>query len=330
MDVASSSYDLGTSSTWSASINGVGVGSGSYSYDFRGQSAGYSLTLGSGTYTYTHASNGTGNPPIAVSSSAASPLGSASGSSTQPVTDISRPPQAPPTAPGIFRSTDGTTITITSAVAPDATGSPTPPAITNYKYRYSTNNATWTEVTGMGTDRVDTFGPTVPITVLSTQIYYFQTAATNSEGYGAWSTSATSAGVPSAPSSISATRTARDVVIIVGSSATNGGSTITGYYVQYSSDAGSTWSTAQLLTGGTYTYVGLTAGLTYRFRSYATNAIGSSDYATSTDVFVPAGGKRFDGSGWNSTTIAKRYDGSAWVDLTIAKRYNGSTWVDLS
>ena len=330
MDVASSSYDLGTSSSWSASINGVGVGSGNYSYDFRGQSAGYSLTLGSGTYTYTHLSNGTGNPAIAASSTAASPLGSASGSSSQPVTDISRPPQAPSTSPSVSRTTNGSTMTITSAVAPDATGSPAPPSITNYKYRYSLNNSSWTEVTGMGLDRVDTFGPTSPITVSTTQPYYFQTAATNSEGYGAWSASATSFGVPGIPSSISTTKVARDVTVTVGTPTTNGGSPITGYFVQYSTNGGSSWSTAQAMTAQSYTYSGLTAGLTYRFRAYATNVTGDSDYATAADLFLAAGGKRYDGTTWNATTTAKRFDGTTWVDLTIAKRYNGTSWVDLS
>ena len=329
MDVATTSYDLGTSSSWSASINGVSVGSGNYSYDFRGQSAGYSLTLGSGTYTYTHLSNGTGNPTIATSSTAASPLGSASGSSTQPVTDIARPPQAP-AAPALSRNSTGSTITITSAIASSATGSPAPPTITDYKYRYSTDNSAWTEVTGMGTGRIATFGPSTPIAVSTTQLYYFQTAATNSEGYGPWSASGTSAGVPSAPISISTTRTARDVLVSIGSSSSNGGSPITGYYVQYSSNSGSTWSSAQLVTGGSYTYTGLTAGLTYRFRAYATNAVGSSAFATATDLFVPAGGKKWDGSVWASTTTAKRWDGSAWADLVTAKRWNGSSWVDLS
>jgi hypothetical protein len=177
----------------------------------------------------------------------------------------------------------------------------------------------------MGTGRVATFG-----TAATTQPYYFQTAAANSEGFGSWSASSFSAGVPSAPSSISTTRTARDVLVAIGSSSSNGGTPVTAYYVQYSTNSGSTWSTAQLVTGGSYTYTGLTAGLTYRFRSYSTNATGSSAFATSSDLFVPAGGKKWDGSVWASTTTAKRWDGSAWADLVTAKRWNGSAWVDLS
>lgn len=69
-------YDLGTSSTWSASVNGTPY-SGSYSYDFRGQSAGYTQSLLSTTQSVTHNSDGTKTISFDCSSSAASPLGSA-------------------------------------------------------------------------------------------------------------------------------------------------------------------------------------------------------------------------------------------------------------
>jgi hypothetical protein len=84
------------------------------------------------------------------------------------------------------------------------------------------------------------------------------------------------------------------------------------------------------MSGQTYTYTGLTAGLTYRFRTYAVNATGNSTFTTAADLFVPAGGRRYDGTAWNSTATAKRFDGTNWVDLTIAKRFDGTSWVDLS
>jgi hypothetical protein len=175
----------------------------------------------------------------------------------------------------------------------------------------------------MGLDQVATFTGT------ATQIYYFQTRAVSSEGAGPWSSTATVPGLPSTPASITLSRTARNVTVNVGASATNGGSTITDYFVQYSTDSGSTWSGAQATTAGSYTYSALTAGLTYTFRGYATNAVGNSAIV-STSIFVPAGGKRYDGTAWASTATAKRYDGSTWVDLTTAKRFDGTVWADLS
>jgi hypothetical protein len=109
------------------------------------------------------------------------------------------------------------------------------------------------------------------------------------------------------------------------------------YYLSYrsSTDGGSTWgaySGESTTTNLTYTFAGLTRGLTYQLRIRAYNGFDNfSGYASNQPiVFVPAGGKRWNGSAWVSTATAKRWNGSAWTDLTIAKRWNGTTWVDLS
>jgi hypothetical protein len=74
----------------------------------------------------------------------------------------------------------------------------------------------------------------------------------------------------------------------------------------------------------------LTVAQTYVFRVYAVGDGTNTSYTTSAGIFVPAGGKRWDGSAWNSASTGKRWDGSAWVDLGTAKRWDGSNWVDLS
>lgn len=144
-----------------------------------------------------------------------------------------------------------------------------------------------------------------------------------------WST------VPTAPASISLAKTGRQIIATITGSSSNGGETISSYSVQYrtSSNGGSTWGSwggTQTISGSSTTYNNLTPALTYQFRTYANNSEGSSAARVSSNIFVSAGGKRYDGSTWNSTTTAKRFDGSTWVDFTTAKRYDGSTWVDLS
>jgi hypothetical protein len=84
------------------------------------------------------------------------------------------------------------------------------------------------------------------------------------------------------------------------------------------------------MTSQSFTYSSLTAGQTYLFRVYSTNAIGNSDYAVSAPLFVPAGGRRYDGTTFTPTATAKRWNGTDWVDLTTAKRWTGSTWADLT
>jgi hypothetical protein len=142
------------------------------------------------------------------------------------------------------------------------------------------------------------------------------------QGTAYWST------VPTAPQSIGASVSGRNVTVTIAGSGSDGGSGITSYTVQWSND-NSSWANNQDISSGTYTYTNLAGGKTYYFRAYANNGNGSSQ-ATSTSVFVPAGGKRWDGAAWQITQTAKRWDGSSWVALNTAKRWSGSAWVDLS
>lgn len=149
--------------------------------------------------------------------------------------------------------------------------------------------------------------------------------------------------VPSAPADIQVTGNTGQVISgTYSNSSSAGGSTITGYRMQYrSSSDGSSWSgwsgSTKAVSGNTWSYSasgdGLTPGYYYQFRVFSENNIGSvtgqSYPATTGTVFMTAGGKRWTGSVWQSTSTAKRWNGSAWVDLTTAKRWNGSSWVNL-
>jgi len=300
-------------STYSLTFEGSTY-TGSYSYDFRSDRS--TQVLRTVTKTVTHAANGTGDAQASASADAGSgTLGSASISTkTLTLTDFVRLPSAP-SAPTLTRNSAGTTITVVSATASSAV------TLTDYDMRYSTNQSTWTTV-AIGTDKTGTF------TAVATTTYYVQTRGVSSEGDGAWSSSASIVGIPTAPASISAVRSSRDITVTAGSST---GSGITGYKVQYSTDDGSTWSTAQAMTSQAYTYTSLTPALTYLFRVYSTNSIGNSaNTTTESGTFVPAGGKRWDGTTFTPTSTAQRYNGTAWVEITTAKRYNGTEWVDLS
>lgn len=146
---------------------------------------------------------------------------------------------------------------------------------------------------------------------------------------------------PAAPTTVSITLNA-DKSIQVQSNAVSSPAGTATYYIssRSSSDGGSTWGSWSSYTtipsnARTYTYSAgsLTYGLTYQFRMYASNSDGSSAATTSNSpstVFLPAGGKRFDGSTWNPTGTAKRFDGTNWNTLTVAKRFNGTSWVDMT
>lgn len=153
-------------------------------------------------------------------------------------------------------------------------------------------------------------------------------------------------GVPSSPGTPTvASKIGRTLTLNSTRGSTDYGNAISEYRIQLSTDNGVTWkgwnntsksftanNTYNVLDGsGNFTYSLLTPALTYKWRVYAVNSIGTGDYATTaTGTFVSSGGKRWDGSQWLPTEIAKRWDGSAWQDLTIAKRWDGSQWVDLT
>jgi len=140
--------------------------------------------------------------------------------------------------------------------------------------------------------------------------------------------------VATAPGSIALNKVGRNVTVTATGSSSNGGEGISSYRVQYRTSVNGTtfgaWGNTQTLSSLSYTYTNLTPALFYQFRVYAVNPAGNSAARTSSNLFVSAGGKRWDGSAWVASTTSKRWNGSAWVDLTVAKRWSGSAWVDLS
>lgn len=156
-----------------------------------------------------------------------------------------------------------------------------------------------------------------------------------SGGYspGSLSASASAGGVnydrrPSTPTSLTATVNS-DKSITVDVSAVSSPASAAVYHFQYSQNGGA--FTGEVTSSSpTYTFTGLTQGQTFQFRAWATNSDGVGDSITSISYFLPAGGRRWDGTSFVSTSISKRFDGTAWVPIQTAKRYNGSAWVDLT
>ena len=298
-------------SNWSANINGTTY-SGSVAFDFSGNSGrSYRLVDNTaGTWVSGTSVGGSGHVD------ANSPVGTTDVSGTLTLATL---PSAPYGAPSMSRSTDGATVTVISQGA-NANGI----TLSGYEVRFSTDGSNWGYQIPMNQGGYNLTGAT------QTVIYYAQTRAVNINGYaGPWSVSGSIAGIPAAPSSLTAVRSARSVTLTGGGSPSNGGSTITGYYVQRSSD-GVTWTDTQTINSGTYTYLNLTSATTWIFRIWCVNSIGRSAYTNSYGVFVPAGGKRYDGTAFQTTSISRRFDGTAWNDIATAARFDGTNWVYLS
>ena len=199
-------------------------------------------------------------------------LGFDTGWTTSGLSDYVFVPGTP--SAGVSRGGDGTSMTVTSTAPSSAA------TITDYNYRWSTDNSSWSGAVGMGTSRSAVFTGT------ATQDYYFQTRAYSSEGWGGWSSSVSVQGVPTAPTSVVGTASSsvsgRINVSWTAPSDTNGG--ITNYYVY----RGETYVGQTGNATTSYADDGLTKGTSYTYKVRAYNAIGyGAQSAASTATQAP-------------------------------------------
>lgn len=295
----------------SMTINGVSWG-WSGGYNLPGNS---SLTLiDQGTWVG-HNANGEGSVGVSGSfdGNGNFPIGDGSTSGTYTMQNFDRRPSQP-TFNTITRTVDDFYVSLNTVSSP--AGTPT------YYIQRSQNGGGWFD------DRASQSTTFYDMPHGSTQ--QFRCAAYNSDGWTGWTYSGTYSvpTVPSAPSAIAIQSiNGLDITVSISGSTSNGGSAITGYYMQYNN--GGAWSSPALISGNSITYQNLTPGLFYTFRAYAVNEMGNSAFATSAQVFLSAGGRRWTGTAFTPTTTAKRFNGSEWVNLTIGKRWDGSNWVNL-
>lgn len=123
--------------------------------------------------------------------------------------------------------------------------------------------------------------------------YTFTVTATNSYGISnasSASNSVTTANVPGAPTSVTAADTGIDGEALIEWTApgSNGGSAITDYVIEYSSNGGSSYTVFSdgTSTATSYTATGLTLDTTYIFRVKAVNLIGTGTASTATSNYV--------------------------------------------
>ena len=149
--------------------------------------------------------------------------------------------------------------------------------------------------------------------------------------------------VPGAPTSVSGTSGSQQVALTWSAPSDNGGSSITDYVIQYSSNSGSTWSTFSdgTSTSTSATVTGLTNGTSYVFKVAASNTYGTGIYSSSSSSVTPqlaleylvvagggGGGKNVGGGGG-----AGGYRTSSGFAFTTGfihshswRRWNSITW----
>lgn len=206
------------------------------------------------------------------------------GTGAYSATSVSATPFTFASAPAAPTATPGNAQVVLSWTAPASNGA----AISNYMYQTSSNGgSTWGAAVSAGSN-----GTTVTVTGLTNGTsYVFRVAAVNAAGTGSYS-GASSAAVPATvPSQVgTVTPTAgTEQVSLAWSSPSNGGSAITDYIVQWSSDGGSTWTTFadSISTATSATVTGLTNATSYVFRVAAVNAMGTGTYSGASTLSTP-------------------------------------------
>ena len=151
-------------------------------------------------------------------------------------------------------------------------------AITDYIIESSVNSgSTWTTVNdGVSINR------TFTVTGLSAVAYSFRVKAVNSTGTSPASNTVVltplSIDPPSAPRALAVYASFNGATLYWATPSSDGGSRITGYRAEYSTDGGATWTTSEIISviRRSMSYSNLVGGVPHKFRVFAINAVGTS------------------------------------------------------
>jgi len=156
--------------------------------------------------------------------------------------------------------------------------------LTGYKIQRSTDGgSSWSTLVSNTGSTATTYSDTglAPNTTYTYRVFAITTFVTSSPSNMASATTmAPPAVVPSPPTGLAATAISSSQINLSWTAPTNnGGSAITGYKIERSTNGGSTWSTIVANTGSTgttYSNTGLVSSTSYSYRVSAINSVGTS------------------------------------------------------
>ena len=232
---------------------------------------------------------------------------------------------------------DGGTAINLSWTAPADSGSS---LVAGYRIEVSANAGTWADLvanTGSAATAYKHTGLTSDTTL------HYRVRAINAGATGDPSNvaSATTSSVPDAPTGLRADANADRVDLDWEAPASDGGSPVTGYRIEYSAD-GAAWSDLEEdteSTGTRYRHRGTEPGTTYRYRVSAINAVGRSEASNvaeaTTDAVAPGAPANLEAEADGATEVELDWDapandgGSPVTGYRIEYSEDSDDWDDL-
>jgi len=207
----------------------------------------------------------------------------------------------------------GLTATVISTTQIDLSWTDVSTGNQSYKVERSTDNVNWTEIATGLSATATTYSATG---LTASTLYYFRVRAANAARNSDYSNTASattqaSTTVPNAPSGFNATSTFADSVSLSWTDNSSGTGQETGFDIEVSTNAGSTYSsvTTTAANATSYSHTGRVESTTYLYRIRATNSAGSSSWVVGDNVTTTAAITGFTATAASSTQI-----NLAWTD----------------
>ena len=253
---------------------------------------------------------------------------------------------APATVPSVPLSLTTTPSSQSVALAWALPASNGGSAITDYKIEYKLSNGTaWTVFAHTAST-----ARTANITGLTNGTQYsFRVSAVNAVGTGTATTPVLASPVapkiltaPTSPRALAVYASFNGATLYWATPSSDGGSRITGYRTEYSTDNGTTWISSDVaVTTRSKSYTNLVGGVLHKFRVYAINAVGTSVASSSVEgtpvaATVSSEPRFFGGflsgtSAYLSWTRPLMTGGSAITAYTTWQSTdNGTTWTSIA
>ena len=249
--------------------------------------------------------------------SAINSVGTGAASSTANATTDDDAPTVPGAPTGLSATADGTSTIDLDWTAPTDNGGSD---ITGYRIEVSSDGSSGWSNRAANTGNTSTNYSHTGLDAGTTR--HYRVSAINSVGTGAASSTANATTdddaptVPGAPTGLSATADGTSTIDLDWTAPTdNGGSDITGYRIEVSSDGNSSWTDREANTGNTsttYSHTSLSAGTTRHYRVSAINSVGTGAASNVDDATTDAAATTVPGA---PTSLTATASGTSTIDL---------------